>query len=145
VGVAFGLSIVGGWKLPHWWYGLLILGLFYAMLFGEGAYRVYNEAAATSPNRTAAVSGLPVQLLAASKVERSDPAIDAWVEDTRRVIQLPCPEHEAEFVTDTYQPESTPAVFSGSNLFEGMVEDHRRIQRRLDRHVQRLRGIIREL
>jgi hypothetical protein len=42
---AFGVSIFGGLKLPRWWYGLLILAGFYVVLFGEGAFRVWREAA----------------------------------------------------------------------------------------------------
>ncbi|HJQ49327.1 MAG TPA: hypothetical protein VJ838_02310 [Gaiellaceae bacterium] len=49
VAVAFGVSIFGGWKLPHWWYGLLILAAFYAVLFVEGAFRVYRDTAALLP------------------------------------------------------------------------------------------------
>jgi|SRR5579862_1698959 len=51
VALAFGVSIFGGWKLPHWWYGLLILIGFYVLLFGEGAYRVHRNLVGTLPQQ----------------------------------------------------------------------------------------------
>jgi hypothetical protein len=39
-----GVSVATAVKLPHWWWGLIIFVGCYAILFGEGAYRVWRKA-----------------------------------------------------------------------------------------------------
>jgi hypothetical protein len=39
-----GLSVFAGFKLPHWWLGPIIFAACYALLFGEGAFRVWRVA-----------------------------------------------------------------------------------------------------
>src|SRR5581483_8826169 len=98
VAFAFGVSVFGGWKLPHWWYGLLIIAAFYAVLFGEGAYRVYDGATAgivavaRSHAEHPALRPLREQLVTASEVQeqlRQHPGgikemsdlLDDWIDE----------------------------------------------------------------
>ena len=42
--LALGISAFSAVKLPHWWFGILILGGLYVLLFAEGAFREWNRA-----------------------------------------------------------------------------------------------------
>jgi hypothetical protein len=46
--LAIGVSTVSAVKLPDWWLSLPIAFGFYALLFGEGAFRLWRDAAAAS-------------------------------------------------------------------------------------------------
>ena len=53
-----GVSAFSGWKLPHWWLGLVILAGCYAALFAEGAYRVASAAKARASEEDLASAAL---------------------------------------------------------------------------------------
>jgi hypothetical protein len=65
---ATGVSVFGAWRLPHWWYGLLILFAFYVLLFGEGAFRVWRAVADTR-----VVRALPSREVEFGEPFRSEP------------------------------------------------------------------------
>ena len=57
-----GVSAFSGWKLPHWWDGLLVLGCCYVLLLIEGGYQVSREALQLMNERSAASLVLGTEL-----------------------------------------------------------------------------------
>jgi hypothetical protein len=154
--VVAGVSIFASAKWSHWWYGLLALLLIWVVLFGEGAFRVYSRVALVQgvSVKRAAVTAMREQLRRAGELDTklksvqeqgfdADKAIDDWIEETADVIRVVAPEHEADFVTDTYVPPQTPAFYSGTEgMQQAYLDMHNRKLARLARYVERLRRII---
>ena len=62
VGFAVGISILGAVKLPHWWWGLIILLGFFVVMFGEGAYQVAIAERKASADHNQKVVALQTQI-----------------------------------------------------------------------------------